>query len=152
MTEFTCVGCGQNKSSDQFYKSSDCSRGFKPNCKKCMKPKMDHKREWTRRYEKTEKGFIMRMYRNMKSRIEGVQHKKKHLYEGKYLLSKEEFYDWIKSQSDFKSLFLLYEASNWERRLAPSVDRVDPSKGYSIDNMEVVTMSENSRRSTKTRN
>jgi hypothetical protein len=39
-----------------------------------------------------------------------------------------------------------YEKSNFERKLAPSVDRIDPSKGYIINNIEFITMSENSSR------
>ena len=100
----------------------------------------------TKKYEKTPKGFLMRMYRNMKSRITGVQRLKHHLYEGKTLLPREEFYEWALSNEDFKNLFTVYEKSNYEQRLAPSVDRIDSRKGYEIGNMEFVTHSENSRR------
>lgn len=88
----------------------------------------------------------MRLYRNMKSRTEGVQRKKYHIYEGKELLPKDKFYLWAEGNVDFEKLFEDYRASGFERRLAPSVDRIDPTRGYSIDNMEFVTMSENSRR------
>lgn len=47
--------------------------------------------EWTKKYERTPRGKLMRIYRNMKSRVEGVQKLKAHLYQGKELLSKEEF-------------------------------------------------------------
>lgn len=99
-----------------------------------------------KRYEKTENGFLMRIYRNMKSRITGIQKQKAHLYVGKYLLPKEDFYAWAKNSSEFKSLFKKYEESKYDRKLAPSVDRIDSSKGYEISNMEWVTHSENSRR------
>ena len=98
------------------------------------------------KYEKTRKGFLMRLYRNMKSRTSGVQKMKYHLYEGKSLLPKEDFYAWAIDHREFNRLFDDYEASGYERRLAPSVDRIDSSRGYSLDNMEWVTMSENSRR------
>ena len=100
----------------------------------------------TKKYEKTVNGFLMRLYRNMKSRINGVQKQKYHLYEGKELLGKNEFYDWAKSNGTFVRLFEEYEKSGYDRKLAPSVDRVDTSKGYEIDNIEFVTHSENSRR------
>lgn len=100
----------------------------------------------TKKYEKTHNGFLMRMYRNMKSRIRGVQKEKYHLYEGKELLSKDEFYKWAKNSMEFYNLFQIYRDSGFNRKLAPSVDRIDSSKGYSIDNMEWVTHSENSRR------
>jgi hypothetical protein len=100
----------------------------------------------TKRYEKTINGFLMRLYRNMKSRISGVQKEKYHLYEGKELLSKDEFYEWAKSNDTFLVLFDEYKKNEYDRRLAPSVDRIDSSKGYEISNMEFVTHSENSRR------
>lgn len=100
----------------------------------------------TKKYEKTPNGFLMRLYRNMKSRVEGIQWKKKHLYEGKELIPKEEFYDWALSHPKFWELFREYEQSQYDRKLAPSPDRVDSTKGYLPDNMEWVTMVENSRR------
>ncbi len=105
-----------------------------------------HKREWTNQYEKSKKGFLMRLYRNMKSRVTGVQKLKQHLYKDKELLPKDEFYKWASNDSEFHRLFSDYEESKYERKLAPSVDRIDSSKGYTLDNMEFVTMSENSRR------
>lgn len=102
----------------------------------------------TKRYEKTPKGFLMRCYRNMLSRIQGVQKLKFHLYSGKELLTKEEFYSWSIVNEDFLRLYKNYVDSGYERRLAPSADRKDSTKGYIISNMEWVTMSENFRRGT----
>jgi hypothetical protein len=103
-------------------------------------------------YEKTPKGFAMRLYRNMESRVKGIQWQKKHLYENLTILSRQEFYDWFLNNETFKLLFAEYEAQGYPRKLAPSVDRIDSSKGYELDNMEVVTMSENSRRGTESKN
>jgi hypothetical protein len=128
------------------------------NMRKKQKPVLVHTEEHNRRrrlscnkYEKTKRGFIMRLYRNMKSRVDGVQAAKYHLYRGLGILEKEKFYQWANCQPEFHSLFCEYEASGYERRLAPSVDRIDSSVGYEIDNMEFVTMSENSRRGTISR-
>ena len=106
----------------------------------------------TNRYEKTPKGKLMRIYRNMKSRIDGIQWQKAHLYAGKELLSRDEFYDWAIGNPDFTELYNAWVASGYDRKLAPSVDRIDSSVGYRIDNMEWVTHSENSRRGAVNRN
>lgn len=100
----------------------------------------------TKKYEKTKKGFLMRLYRNMESRITGVQKQKHHLYSGKTLLNREDFYNWALNSKEFHSLFSNFELSNYDRKLTPSVDRIDSSKGYDISNMEWVTHSENSKR------
>lgn len=92
----------------------------------------------TKRYEKTKPGFLMRSYRNMKSRILGIQKKKHHLYFGKELIEKEQFYNWSLNNNEFHYLFKQWQESNYQRRLTPSVDRVDSRKGYSLDNMEWV--------------
>ena len=102
-------------------------------------------------YEKTPKGFLMRLYCNMKSRVSGVQKSKWHLYKGKYLLDKNEFYEWAENHPKFKSLFKSYKLNNHAIRYAPSVDRINPDLGYYLENMEWVTQSENSRRAVVTR-
>jgi len=100
----------------------------------------------TRKYEKTQNGFLMRLYRNMQSRVCGVQKLKSHLYEGKDLLPRQEFYDWALADQTFLTLWDEWQQSGNERRLTPSVDRVDSDKGYETGNMEWVPFHENCRR------
>lgn len=99
----------------------------------------------TKKYEKTKKGFLMRAYRNMQSRVTGVQHLKSHLYEGKALLVRDEFYKWSLKSNSFHSLFDEWEKSDYNRKLTPSVNRIDPDFGYELGNMEWITHSENSK-------
>lgn len=106
---------------------------------------------YTKKYEKTEKGFLMRMYRNMQSRVTGVQRQKAHLYLGKELLSREEFYEWASCSPMFMVLFHQYKENGFCRKLAPTVDRVDSSIGYVLGNMQWVTQSVNSSRGSKSR-
>ena len=115
--------------------------------------KLEKQREYRRqtgnaatlKYEKSESGFIMRMYRNMKSRVTGIQKKKYHLYKNKYLLPKEDFYDFMFLNDQFKLLFKEWVASGYDQKVTPSINRIDPSKGYEIGNIEISTNSENSR-------
>lgn len=105
----------------------------------------------TKKYEKTVDGFLMRLYRNMQSRITGVQSIKNHLYLGKELLSRDSFYAWAKDNKTFLKLFENWEYTLYERRFTPSVDRIDSSKGYTLDNMEWVEFHENCRRGSKSK-
>ena len=100
----------------------------------------------TKKYEKTINGFLMRLYRNMQSRVSGVQKLKHHLYQDKPLLKRDKFYKWSRDNEVFLKLFHQWEESNYDRKLTPSIDRVNPKKGYILSNMEWVTHSENSRR------
>ena len=106
---------------------------------------------YTKKYEKTKTGFLMRLYRHMKERVTGVQRAKYHLYAGCSLLPKDEFYQWANNSEDFLRLFREWEWSGYDRKLTPSVDRIDSTYGYQLDNMEWVTHSENSRRGTMNR-
>lgn len=100
----------------------------------------------TKKYEKTVNGFLMRTYRNMQSRVSGVQYLKHHLYSGKELLSRELFYAFSKSNQQFLELFSLWEQSDYERKLTPSIDRKLSNQGYTLDNIQWITHSENSRK------
>ncbi len=98
----------------------------------------------TKKYEKTINGFIMRAYRNMKSRITGVQKKKFHLYKGKDLLEKEVFYSFAKADENFNILFKIYKESGYQIRLCPSVDRINPNLGYTLENIRFIEQYKNS--------
>lgn len=103
----------------------------------------------TKKYEKTKRGFLMRLYRNMQSRITGIQKQKAHLYAGKNLIEREVFYVWAMSNITFHHLFDTWEKAEYPRKCTPSVDRINSNIGYVLDNMEWVTMSENSSRGAK---
>lgn len=108
------------------------------------KRKKTHK-ESCKKYEKKITGYRMRMYRNMKSRVTGIQYKKAHLYEGLELMAKEDFYEWIDNNKDYKKLHKEWVDSGYDRRLSPSIDRINSDLGYIRGNIRVITHSENSR-------
>ena len=100
-----------------------------------------------KKYEKTKNGFLMRLHRNMRSRVLGIQKEGAHLYAHiNKVVPREEFYAWALGSNLFHSLFAAWEASGYDRKLTPSVDRVNAKGEYTFDNMEWVTHSENSRR------
>jgi len=106
---------------------------------------------YTKKYERTKKGFLMRKYRNMQSRVNGIQQKKSHLYLGKSLLPREQFYAWALSNDQFHQMFAAWEESDYDRKACPTVDRIDSERGYEIDNMRWLTHSDNSRRGCESR-
>lgn len=114
--------------------------------------RIENNNQDTKKYEKTLNGYLMRMYRNMKSRVGGVQHKKAHLYLGKELMNKELFYEFAKCSPMFLTLFYQYEQQGYIQKLAPTPDRIDSSKGYTVDNIQWVTHSVNSSRGANAKN
>jgi len=99
----------------------------------------------THKYEKTVNGFLMRKYRNMTSRVNGIQKKKAHLYKGLDILGRQDFYKWAKASPEFWRLFKVWELSGYERKLCPTVNRIKVGEGYNLDNIEWLSHSENSR-------
>lgn len=93
----------------------------------------------------------MRTYRNMKSRVLGIQKKKAHLYKGLPLLPKEEFYSWSKNNQDFLMLFNTWITADYNQKLTPSIDRINSKLGYKLDNIRWITLSENSLNGTRSR-
>ena len=151
-----CRKCLEEKSLDNFFKAPENADKLSNQCKSC---KIILQREYrtkvgnasTHKYEKTKKGFLVRLYRNMQSRISGVQKEKFHLYEGKEILGRKQFYAWAFDSDEFHKLFGTWEKSGYSQRRTPSVDRINSSRGYDIDNMEWVTHSENSSRGARSR-
>lgn len=105
--------------------------------------RLSNSNKWTKKYEKTKKGFLMRVYRNMLSRTKGLV--KPQIYKGLEILSKEEFYEWTLTNTNFNDLFSTWEQESYNKKLTPSINRIDSSRGYSLDNIEWITHSENSR-------
>lgn len=81
----------------------------------------------------------------MESRVKGIQKKKAHLYQNVELLSRDDFKKWANSCEELKVMFKIWEESNYNKKLCPSIDRIDSLKGYTIENMRWLTHSENSR-------
>jgi hypothetical protein len=148
MDSRTCRQCGIEKPLQDFHPSHRCHFGRTYQCKSCWNAYL---RNHNATYTKTKSGFLMRAYRNMKSRVEGVQWRKAHLYAGKSLMPKDAFYEWGIASPEFHRLFADWEAAGYPRAKTPSVDRIDSALGYEPSNMQWVTHSENSRRGNQSR-
>lgn len=158
--EYTCTKCSQScvkfrtniRRSKKEWAYID-RNGYRVHGRVCVECRLNMqsvrrrstKNNATKKYEKTISGFLMRKYRNMTGRVSGIQKQKSHLYGGLEILSKESFYEWASSSEEFKTMFLAYEQAGYDRKLCPTVDRINPKIGYVINNMRWLTHSENSR-------
>lgn len=146
----TCSFCNETKDDGLFTKNKKIKRGFNLCCRSCTNEKQRLSRKSndnqdTLKYEKTKRGHLVRTYRNMLSRVTGVLKKKAHLYEGLEILDKESFYQWSLSDDMFNQIFDEWVISDYNRKLTPSIDRIDPCLGYIDDNIRWLTHSENSK-------
>lgn len=156
-----CGACLLDLPLSSFHIDKASSFGHSNRCKACCKarratvsrrpkPSMSStersqaRKDSCKRYEKTPMGYLMRTYRNMKSRVLGIQKKSAKLYKGKEIMSKLEFYAWASTEHEFFILFDAWTESGHAHRLAPSIDRIDSSLGYIKGNVRWLTQSQNS--------
>ena len=98
-----------------------------------------------RKARKSLRGYLVEKHYAITRRCKGFEKKKSHLYDGLYFVSKDVFLDWAINNKDYIDLYDNYVLSNYDNKLAPSIDRLDSNKGYIISNMRFITHSENSR-------
>lgn len=91
-------------------------------------------------------------YYVLKERTEG-RTKQRHNSFGKELISKDDFYAWFDENIDsFMALHDTYVASNFDRKLIPSIDRLNNDLGYVRGNMQWITLTDNARKANKSWN
>ena len=61
--------------------------------------------------------------------------------------SKKELYEWLTSSELFMELFTIWGDNGYNRMDAPSVDRLDDSRPYSMDNIQVMSFRDNNKKS-----
>jgi hypothetical protein len=131
----TCIGqCNKKLPIKAFreYKDRHGTLRLMKECKQCQKAK-------TLAYYRTIDGLISGIYTNQKGNSE-----QRGSFGPSYSL--EDLSEWIKSQKYFINLYNDWVNSNYDRWLVPSVDRLEVTKSYSLDNIELVTWKENSNR------
>jgi hypothetical protein len=89
--------------------------------------------------------FLSRVYYKMRRRTQGKDTNTPHLYINKPLLNKEVFFTWSRNHPEFLRLYKTWLNCDLDRKLVPSVNRLTSGRGYTLDNMEWVTSSTNSK-------
>jgi len=128
MSKF-CNVCKETKEFSEFGKSGSMKDGLKSKCKSCTNEEQIIKR-------RTKKGLVGEIY-------SGQKHKSKergHIPPSYTLYGLRQ---WFKSNAAANALYDAWVLSDYAKNLRPSVDRLDDSKGYSLDNIQLMTWGEN---------
>jgi hypothetical protein len=67
-------------------------------------------------------------------------------YYGLPKCSKEEFVNRFLTDPEFLKQYEVWQKSGYQRKCAPSIDRINNKAGYMLDNLQFISQSENSRK------
>lgn len=131
-----CFKCKVPKPLTDFYKHKQMGDGHLNKCKDCTKK--DTKKNQDKvgtEYDFSEKGVIRVSYKTQKrnNKLRGF---------GDMPYTKKEFTTWL-YKNNYKTLFDSWVKGGNNKDDKPSVDRLDDFKGYSLDNIRLVTWKEN---------
>lgn len=96
-------------------------------------------------YRRTPSGYVRVTYASMRGRVRGTATRKRtaYIYLNLPICSKQEFVQWSLDNAQFHRLHRNWVLSNYNNKLSPSINRIDPRGGYTINNVEWLTMSQN---------
>lgn len=99
--------------------------------------------------KRTYDGRINTMYSSIKSRCANEsKYKNRNI---QCMFEKTEFVDFIKDREDYKVVFEKWKESGYEYRLIPTVDRIDSKGHYELNNIQILSQSDNSFKGQKER-
>jgi len=149
-----CFKCRIKKELTEFYKHPQMPDGRVNKCKECNKKdvKVNYKKkkkyytEYDKnRYRTNIKRLFESKYSAMKTRVNGTGSHKTSA-EGKELLPKNEFIAWCFSELSIQQFMPIYQKwkdSGYKNKIAPSIDRIDNSIGYTKENLQWLTLQKN---------
>lgn len=129
MSTKKCNNCGKTKDLTMFYKQKKGKFGVQGRCKDCVS-------EAELAFRLTKDGVVSTIYDNQLS-----SSKKRNHPNPSY--SRDDLKDWLFSDKEFHRLFNIWESSNYDNELKPSVDRIDNDLPYSFSNIQLMTWKEN---------
>lgn len=123
----TCKDCNITKSFDEFVPKPSCKDGYEVRCRSCR----------TLRYNKNTPDAAVRViYNSQHTHSAGRGHPPPNY-------SIDDLKHWIDAQPHAAQLWAAYEASGFASEKKLSVDRRDPQKPYTLDNLQLMSWEEN---------
>ena len=129
-----CSLCKKVKPASEFGKRGAMTDGLKSRCNQCLSDKSITEM-------RTRKGLVTKIYCKQRTSSKVRNHP-----EPEYSL--EELRIWIFGRENFNSLYFNWCQSGYDKKLTPSVDRLDDYLPYTLDNIRLVTWHENDKKGT----
>jgi len=127
-----CASCKVAKSTICFHTDNSKKKdGLASRCKVCIK-----------QGQRSIKNLYKRIHSNQ------VAHSKTRGHPRPAYTSKE-LGAWLDAQPLYKTLYTTYKNSSYDKKLVPSVDRIDPALPYVVGNIQLMSFSENMQKNLK---
>lgn len=97
-------------------------------------------RDYQKHYTKSYIGYLRKRYWNMARRVRGTMSGSRYL--GLPICTLEDFLRWSEG-SVYSTMFYAWKAAGHPRALAPTVDRIRPTEGYVLENLQWLTHKDN---------
>ena len=128
----TCSICNNKKPLSEFHIRRRSHDGLTPHCKECHKI-------IGRKARRTKHGLIVKIYSHQSDKSKLREHPAPDY-------TRIELRGYLYSQPRFHMLFDLWKLSGYNRKLTPSLDRLDDYKPYTFSNIRLVTWDENNKK------
>lgn len=108
----------------------------------------DLEKKRTLEFKRSFTGRLQTTYQKIRRRCLGIekQQRSKESYTGLAFPEKEEFIAWAVTRNDYLESWSAWVQGDYAYRLIPTVDRIDSSQGYLLNNMQWLPLHENSRK------
>ena len=129
MADFKCCKCGEIKPLDAFGRCKPRKGGRDPRCKVCASNHL-------RNYYRLKRGVANKIHQAQRCNSKTRGHPPP-------AYSLEELRNWLFKNPKFNSIYKSWVDSGYMKNKAPSCDRIDNSKPYTFDNIQLVTWGQN---------
>lgn len=159
-----CFKCSKEKEIMLFYKHPKNADGHLNKCKICTK--LDVKNGYHKnlsvsrerninRHRYSIERLLLSRYYGIKTRCtKNLANGRSYIVKGKNFMTKQEWLLWCYHEDNYKKFMTLYNVwvqNNFERKLSPSIDRINHDESYIEGNLQWITTSENSIKGNKER-
>ena len=168
MGDRECIKCGEYKPVTDFEKHKKGRDGLSPYCRPCVRKQAkiyynNHKEKRLAKnrkyyYDNREKviigvkkryysfdGYMKTLFNNIQRRVRSSNYNNRTCE-----FTKEEFMSFMEKNIDqYSKLYNNWKDNEYKKKYAPSIDRINNDGNYTLDNMQVITHGENSKKGSK---